>query len=83
MTATRLLKEMDKTKKQNLELTWEDDGNIVIITSLSSATSKGVFLVGTPMPAKIFMASPFLKGLIFIQEHKCAWYICQKLNAPR
>lgn len=73
----RLLQEKDKHKRQNLELTWEDDGNIVIITSLSSATSKGVFLVGTPMPAKIFMASPFLKGIIFFHLHKWA------LNAPQ
>lgn len=75
--AERLLQEKDKIKDKNLELTWEDDGNIVIITSLSSATSKGVFLVGTPMPAKIFMASSFLKGINFIQSHK--WV----LNAPQ
>lgn len=45
-------------------LTWVDEGNIVITTSLDSATSKGVFFAGIPLSANFPIASWFLEQTI-------------------
>ena len=57
----RCIKREKEWNYRSIKLTWDEEGNIVITTSLASATSKGVSFVGTPMSENFFMALQFLK----------------------